>query len=307
MSFPVFTTATWTLDGISFNTGPDAQGFAYLVQKSIGWAGSAPARPDLVDRPTTSGSYRASNYYGSRVVELVGEAECLNWADRDALSDSLAGLCPDPDTLYSLTRTERTRTLSLSVERTGKVEVTEFPDGYTVGFNIQLVASEPRKFSTTIKAAMTQIAQAALLGVEWDGSSGSVTGVEWDGPSAPVTGVVWQASSGGSGFIDLDNAGTSRTPVLFTITGPTSGTLPMPTISDTRGNVITYSGSLAPGDVLTIDTATGLCLLNGSSVGGLMSRSAFFEIPPRTTLSVGFSASGPADTASLLAQWQDAY
>lgn len=306
MTFPVMTTATWSLDGVSFNTGPDARGFAYLVSKASGWSGSAPPRPDLTDRPSASGSYRASNYNGPKVVELDGVAECLEWADRDALSDSLAGLCGDPDTLYPLIRTERTRTLSLMVERLGKIEVTEFPDGFTVGFNIQLVASEPRRFSTELKAASTSIAQAALQGVQWDGTLGT-TGSEWDGPGTPITGVVWQAASGTSGFLDIDNAGTSPTPVLFTITAPSSGTLIMPTISDTRGNVLTYSGTLVPGDVLTIDTATGLCLLNGNSVGGLFSRSDFFEIPPRTTLSVQFSASGPADTASLLAQWRNAY
>jgi hypothetical protein len=305
MSYPVFSTATWTLDGVSFNTGPDERGFAYLVQKSAGWAGSAPARPDQADRPSANGAYRASNYYAPRVVELDGVAECSNWADRDALSDSLAGLCPDPDTLYPLVRVERTRTLRLMGERVGKVEVTELPDGYSVAFNIQLVASEPRKFSTLVQQAQTTIAQAALLGVEWGGPA-AVTGAEWGGPAA-VTGVVWQAGAGTSGVVDLTNDGTSPTPILFTITGPTSGTLPMPTITDTRGNVLQYNGSLSAGDVLTIDTATGLCLLNGGSVGGQFSRSDFFEIPARTTLSVGFSASGPADTASLLAQWSAAY
>jgi hypothetical protein len=305
MSYPVFSTSTWTLDGVSFNTGADGNGFAYLVQKATGWAGSAPARPDQTDRPSANGAYRASNYYASRVVELDGVAECSNWADRDALSDSLAGLCADPDTLYPLVRTERTRTLSLLGERMGKVEVVELPDGFSVAFNIQLIANDPRKFSTLVRSASTSIAQAALLGVEWGGPAGT-TGTEWGGP-AGVTGVVWQAGSGTSGVVDLTNDGTSPTPILFTITGPTSGTLPMPTITDTRGNVLTYNGALSPGDVLTIDTGTGLCLLNGGSVGGQFSRADFFEIPAHTTLSVQFSASGPADTASLLAQWSDSY
>jgi hypothetical protein len=307
MTLPVIAGAAWTLDGLSFNTGPDANGFSYLVSKSVGWSGSAPARPDLTDRPSSNGAYRASNYRGSRVVELEGVAECAEWTDRDALIDSLNGLCADPDTLYPLVRTERTRTLSLLVELLGKVDVIEHPDGFSVDFTIQVVASEPRRFSTEVKSASTQIAQAALLGVAWDGPAIPITGIEWDGNAIPVTGMVWQASSGVSGFIDLDNAGTAPTPVLFTITAPSSGTLIMPTITDTRGNVLTYNGTMAPGDVLTIDTATGSCLLNNYSVGGLFSRSDFFEIPPHTTLSVQFSASGPADTAQLLAQWQDAY
>jgi len=307
MNLPAMTTGTWTLDGISFNTGPDENGFSYMVKKHKGWTGGPPSRPELIDRPSDHGAYRSSNYDAPRVVELAGIARCTSWADRDALGDSLAGLCRDPDLTYALTRTERSRTLQAFVERTTGTDVTEMPDGFTVSFNISVIASETRKYSTEVKTASTSLAQAALLGVAWDGPAIPITGTEWDGPAIPITGVVWQASSGVSGVIDIDNDGTAPTPVLFTITGPPSGTLLMPTISDTRGNVLIYNGSMVTGDVLTIDTATGLCLLNGYQVGGLMSRSDFFEVPARTTLSVQFSASGSADGSGLLAQWSDAY
>jgi hypothetical protein len=307
MTMPAFSVNTWTLDGLSFNTGPDANGFSYLVRTSDGWKGSPPRRPDLADRPDASGSFRGPNYASSRVVELDGVAIAPSASTRDQMADLLEGLCRNPNPLYDLVRNERGRSLRLGVEIQGRIDVRELPDGCAVAFNIQLVASDPRKFSTTVKSASTAIAQDPLDGMLWNGTPGN-TGAEWNGPSAPITGTVWQASSGVSGVLPLDNDGNESTPVTFTITGPSSGTLVQPTITDTtNGNVLTYSGTLMPLDVLMIDTGTGNVTLNGSSGAGQMSRADFFEIPPHSTTVVQFSAAAPASTAQLTATWSDAY
>lgn len=308
MGLPAMGTYTWSLDGLSFNTGVDGNGFSFLVKTSKGWKGSPPRRPDLTLRPDSDGAYRGPNYAGPRVVELDGIAQVEPGVSRDALTDALEGLCRGATPLYALVRNERDRALQLLVEVQGSIDIRELPDGATVAWNIQLVASDPRKFSTSVKTASTAIAQAPLDGVLWDGTPGN-TGVEWDGPAAPpITGVVWQASSGVSGVISLDNAGNADTPILFEIQGPVTGTLVQPTITDTtNGHVLTYSGTLIPGDVLTIDTGTGNVRLNGSSGAGQMIRADFFDVPARSTIAVQFSASGPADTAQLTATWADAY
>jgi hypothetical protein len=252
-----------------------------------------------------SGPHRPARHQ-RRVIELSGIARCPRRSDREELADRLAGLCLDPNTLYPLSRTEATRTLQAYVEMAAN-DVWEMRDGCSLGFNIQLIAPDPRKYSTTTKSDATGIAQAALDGIQWDGPAGT-SGVEWDGPALPVTGVVWQASSGVPGVLALDNAGTAATPILFEITAPATGSLINPTITDTgRGYVITYGGTLVPGDVLTIDTGTGLIQLNGSSASGQLARADLFEIPARTTIVIQFSASGPADTAQLTATWADAY
>lgn len=307
MSLPAFTYNTWSLDGISFNTGPDANGFSYLVQSSKGWKGSAARRPDLTLRPDTNGAYRGPNYAGVRVVELDGIAQIQPGGDRDALADTLAGLCSGANPLYALVRNERNRSLQLLVEVQGAIDIRELPDGGTLMFNIQLVASDPRKFSVAQKTATTAIAQAPLDGVLWNGTPGN-TGTEWNGPAFPITGTVWQASSGVSGLLTLDNAGGAPTPILFRVDGPLTGSLVQPTITDTtNGNVLTYSGTLMPGDVLLIDTGTGNVTLNGSSGAGQMSRADFFEIPAGSSIVVQFSGALPSATAQLTATWQDAY
>lgn len=307
MTLPAFTKNTWELDGITFNTGPNESGFAYLVKTSKGWKGAPARRPQLADRPDAHGSYRGPNYQASRVIQLTGIAQCSRRADRDALTDSLEGLCRDPYTLFGLTRHEFDRSLTAWVELNDTIDVTELPDGCTVLFDIQLVASDPRKFSSAIKTAETGIAQAPLDGILWNGTPGN-TGIEWSGPDMPVTGLVYQASSGVSGVLALDNEGTAETPILFTINGPATGTLPNPTITDTgRGYVISYGGTLVNGDVLTIDTGTGEVTLNGSSASGQLTRADLFDIPAGDTVVIQFSASGPADSAVLTARWSDAY
>jgi hypothetical protein len=306
MQLPALAT-TWELDGFAFNSGPDVNGFSALVKGTTGWRGSAPSRPQVTPRPTSSGAYRSSNYYGPRVIELNGIAQAPTRDARELLADALAGLCADPDTQYPLVCNERTRSLYAYVERQSDIDVTDLPDGFTVTFDIQLVASDARKFSTSVKSAQTAIAQAALLGVEWNGPASPFTGVQWSGPAVPTTGVVWQASSGVSGIVALDNEGTASAPIQFTITAPVTGTLIMPSITDiTNGHALTYTGTLVPGDHLTIDTATGLVLLNGVAAGGQMIGD-LFEIPRLSTIQVQFAANGPADTAQLSAVWSDAY
>lgn len=299
---------TWELDGLSFNTGPDSRGYSFHVKTARGWDSGLPPRPRLSDRPNGNGSYRASNYRGSRVIELDGLARAASRLEREDLMATIAGVCLDPQTLYTLTKTTRARTLTLFAELTSEPAITPMPDGLTCAFNIQLVAADGRKYSTEVKSAQAMLAQASVQGVQWDGPGPSVSGVEWGGPGPSITGVVWQASSGTGSTIGLDNDGTAAAPILFTFTAPVTGTLPQPTVSrlDT-GETIAYSGTLVPGDVLTVNTGTGLALLNGVPVRGLFSRFELFEIAPRSATSVQFSAGGPADTATMLAQWSDAY
>jgi len=308
VSFPAFSVNTWSLDGVSFNTGPDGFGHAFLVKSSKGWKGSAPARPDQTLRPNADGAYRGPNYRGPRVIELDGVAQCAGRADRDALCDRLEGLMADHDSLYDLVRNEYSRSLKCRVERQAAISVTELPDGVTVLFNIQVVASDGRKFSTTQQSAQTTLAQDPADGILWDGTPGA-QGTEWQGPAtAPNTGLVYQSTAGSPGVLVITNNGTSPTPVRFTITTPPGQSMPMPQlIVAATGDTIAYNGTMAAGSTLTVDTGTGLVLLNGATGTGQLSRADFFEVPPKTTYIVQFTAGGPAPGATASAVWADAY
>lgn len=308
MVLPVFG-PSWQLDGVSFNTGADVDGFSFIVQSSDGWVSGLAPRPQLQPRPTANGDYRSSNYRASRVVTLKGLAESPTRQSRELMCDKLAQLCSDPDTLYPLVRTERTRELVAYVEMQGQPVITELPDGQHATFNLQVVASDPRKYSTLVKTAgPAAIAQAPADGLLWDGTAGT-TGTEWDGPSAPATGTIWQATQGTSGVLSMTNNGTAETPVLFTVTAPPAGTLQNFSITEIGGasRRIVDGYTMAAADVITIDTGTGFTTLNGSAVSGRFTSFSLITIPKQSTVTVQFASSAPAAGATLLAQWQDAY
>lgn len=308
MAIPVPSVGTWELDGVVFDGTDDVNGFAYVVQTVKGWPGSSSRRPDQAPRPNGNGSYRGPNYRGSRVIGLTGLAQTRSRAARDQLSDSLAGLCRAATPLFPLVRHENTRSLQCFVELNDTIDVTELPDGFTVTFDIQLIANDPRKFSTQLKHDETTLAQDPADGILWDGTGGG-TGTEWQGPAtAPNTGLVYQATAGAPGQLVMENDGTDDAPIIFTIRGPSTGTLPNPSLMEVgTGNTITYGGVLVPGDELTIDTGTGLVRLNGAAGAGQLSRADLFEIGPRSTSVVLFSAGGPAPGAIAEADWRDSY
>lgn len=299
----------WSLDGVTFNDGPHADtGFSYLVKTSKGWRGSPTRRPDNAARPNANGLYRGPNYAGGRVVELDGIAQAGSRYDRDGLCDTLEGLCGDPFALYDLVRQEPSRSLKLRVELNAGVSVLELPDGVTVAFNVQLLAIDGRKFDTQTEQASTTLAQAPLDGVLWNGTPGT-TGTEWQGPATdPNTGLVYQASAGTPGLLVCRNDGTQPAPIIFTITCGPSNTLVRPTLIDTAtGSVIQYAGTLVPGDVLTVDTGTGLVRLNGAAGAGQLARADYFDIPARSSSVVQFTAAGPSPGSTAKAEWHSAY
>jgi len=299
---------SWDLDGFSFNTGADDRGYSLLVKTAKGWDDGRPARPRLTDRPNGDGSYRSPNYRGPKVIELAGIAQAGSRADREQLKRRLNAVCADPNALYALSKTTAVDTLTAYVELADAPAVTDLPDGLTLTFNLQFVAPDGRRYSTTLKSALAMLAQAGAEGVYWNGPAPGSTGVEWNGPGPATTGTVYQASSSTGSTIALDNDGTAPAPILFTIAAPSAGTMPTPTITriDT-GETMAYTGTLRPGDLLTVNTGTGLALLNGIPVRGGFGRFEPFEIPKDTAIAVQFSAGGPADTATMLAQWSDAY
>lgn len=303
MSLPA-RTITWTLDSVTFDQGQDPNGFSYTVKKSTGWMGSPPPRPDLQNKPAGNGAYSGPNYDAPRVITLDGIAQCVNRADQDLLYDTLAGLCRDPETIYTLTKQEYTRALSCGVIRSAATDIQTLPDG-TLTFSIVLSAPDARKYDTNLQQATTGLASGNMGGVLWNGTPGN-TGVEWNGAGGG-TGVQWQQTAGSSGFFSMANAGSAPTPVFFTITAPPSGPLVQPTISTFDGQVLTYGGTMAANDVLTIDTGTGLALLNGANVGALFTQFNLFEIPARSTLNAQFSANNAGNGSTLLAQWSNAY
>jgi len=281
----------WELDGTQWNNGPDADGNRLLAQSVDGGPDSAPPRPDVEPRVNAPGAYRGPNYRGPKVVELTGKTESVSRVARQALADTLAALCSDPNTLYPLTQHEYGRTLTMWVELSDKVKVVPRRDGLTLDVNLQVIAPDGVRYTEDNPAQSTTLAAAAPGGVAWNGSP-SVTG-----------GLVYQDAAGSGGSLLLTNSGTAWAPIQFTIEPAPTVTNPTITAATTEAPRIAYNGALTT--ALEIDTGTGRVESAGVNLGGALSAADFFLVPPRSTLQVLFTAD--SGSASLTAINANAY
>lgn len=278
----------WELDGTSWNSGADGNGFRLLVERATGWTSSSPPRPDVQPRPNTDGGYRGPNYRGARIVELQGKAEAPTAAAREALADQLAALCSDANTLYPLTRHERTRDLTLWVELNDIIAVTERPDLLTLDVNLQLIAVDPVKYTDDNPTRTTGLASGAPGGVLWNGSPSVTGGTEWGGSPTLTGGLIYQSGNSDGGTITLTNTGTAWAPIRFVLT-PIGGSLGTPTLTNVAtGERITYGGTFT--GILKINTGSGLTTLDDVDVGPLLTETDFFLVPPQGSIDVVFTA-----------------
>src|SRR3954447_289154 len=155
------TLVTATLDGLSFGTGPDSNGFSLVVNEWDGWYDSPPSAPQITDRADTDGAFRGPNPRGAKYQQLVCTGYSTSETNRELLIDKIAALLADRNTVYPLVRNDRTRTLAMYVERDGKIAIKSRPDGHHVYFTIPLVSKDANKYTANNATRTTGVVAAA--------------------------------------------------------------------------------------------------------------------------------------------------
>lgn len=142
---------TATINGLSFNTGPDGNGIDWRLAEVEGW--EAPAvRQQLVDRVGADGSVLVETAYSHRPLVLRGWAICTSntmlWTARQELAAQLdtAGATDGADAV--LTVNEPTVAKRATVRLAGAIRVRELSDK-VFEFEAPLVAPDPRKYRIT--------------------------------------------------------------------------------------------------------------------------------------------------------------
>src|SRR5438067_59827 len=180
--------------------------------------------------------------------------------------DSLLGVCPLPDQLYTLTVTDEsgvTYTASVSID--GQI-LTKAQSATSVTFSLQLFAPDPRRFGPSHTATVQQGTTA--------------TG----GVAYPVTYPVAYGTPGTTGSTQVTNNGTAYSDLVFTLNGP----LKNPVIRhSTTGHQISYTGTIPSGAYVTIDTASGSCLYNGTqNYRAFLAPNMWFTLPAHSSITV---------------------
>lgn len=299
----MYSSITATLDGLSFGTGPDSDGFSLVVNRWGGWYSPPPAAPDIVGRPDASGSYRGRNLRRAKrmLLECTGKSESIS--TRELLMDKVAAILIDEDTTYPLLRNEMTRSLTMWVELDDTIAMAPLGNQH-FRFAVPLIASDPYKYSEMNQAESTGLPTQPTDGILWDGPGPGVTGIQWDGPGPGVTGLQYQTSVGNSGVIQLTNNGTAEAPIEFTI----SAVAVNPKIINIQTQQIIRLGAVIQSpSVVTINTKTGRAMMDSVNVTGLLTNSDFFNVPPKSTIAIAFSADGGSVGSILTARNANVY
>jgi hypothetical protein len=174
--------------------------------------------------------------------------------------------------------------------------------GTIVGGAVEFTASDPRRYSVDEQSAQTGLPRPEP-GLDWTTAPG---GLDWT--TAPG-GLDWGAA-GVIGSMTANNTGDAPTHPVVEFRGPAT----MPSLlQQETGAVLEYDLTLAAADVLTIDTAAGTVLLNGSASRLYTATKASvpegsFVLPPGSTSLVFRSGDPTPDPAALaVVRWRNAH
>lgn len=289
----LMTKPTWSVDGWRGNYTDD-NGVCWLVYKDSGWYDPVDVRSRDDEKTVSDGDYSEDNRNAPRVISLIGHAKAPTVQATDAAMDQFTAVLRSPG-LKQLVVEEVSRDLMAYVKLASAS--TERFSRTSFDFQIVMMAPDPRKLSTTQNSVTVPLPSAGPGGAQWNGPAGS-TGAPWNGP-AGTTGMPWGAT-GVSNLGVIDNtSSTAAADLLFTMTGP----LTNPSILNvTTGEILTYQGVLATGDVVTVDTGSGRVLYQGADRGPQLAPAQLFLAPAGTSTTVAFTAA--SGTGFLTAAWR---
>lgn len=289
----------WTLGGIVFNGAPGGDGIEYVASEVTGWSGSAPRRTAHTDRPSTAGTYKQAAFYGGRSISITGWAYAPDVYTRRQVEHKLAALANESNTLYDLTCSEETGTLTAKVELDSPIDVVLNIDEHYLDFSFQLHAQDPRKYAASASTS------AALP----SSSSSGLDFVTTGGLDFVTTGGLNFGTPGSNGLVSINNTGTAEMWPVITLTA-VSATVTNPIITNgNTGQVLAYTGTLSPGDVLVIDSSpySRSVKLNGSDRRAFLTTASWFTLLPGVTTSISYNATSSDSTSTMSVQWAPAF
>lgn len=253
-------------------------GGAHRIQRIQGWEDLPGVRDMDVERPRAHGDFPGEQWAAGRAVTIEGVSVGDNL---DALLLELqAATSLLSATMSDLTITSHGRTLTA----TGAVVRRQMPEDVKNGqrafpWALQWQCPDPLRYA----AAVTVSTGLPAAG---------------GGLVYPLTDPLDYGTPGETGQRTLINGGTADAPLLFVVTGP----LPSGFEISAAGQRITYPVAVPAGQVITIDTAAGALLVEGTSDRRSDLTSAdWLVVPAGSTLTVQFTSLGGAyDPAATL-------
>ena len=248
------------------------------VRTLLGWDELPETRMDAPVRPQAHGRFDTPVWADERIVTLSGQIVSQG---RDALLQTLQSAMTLPVGLSSaedliVTRAGRTlssraRLTAFKTPTTGNWAVGEVP------FVIEWRCRDPLRYGEP-KSVTTSFPRLRG-GLEYD--------LYTDGAGADL-GYLDYGEASDTGRVVVSNGGTADTWPVFQVTGPidSSGFDIALVGTDQR---VRFSGPVASGSALMIDSASGTAVIDGSADrGGLLTQRDWFAVPAGGSVEVAF-------------------
>lgn len=236
------------LDGLTFSSEgalhPDGY-MLWLDNNAEGWDSSPDQRRDRTARLWAHGEFTERSWAEGRMITLEGEAQCPDESVAAMAEDTLAATLADGLVQVMTVVDAHRPTKSAEVGLTSSVKLAWVND-VTVGFQIHLLAADPRKYGQALTAS---------TGVPVDGG-----GLSYDLYTVGSTGVLDYGAAGAPGTVSTMNVGTADTAPVHTITGNCPNGFTITELG--TGRRLVYVGAVILGQVISLDAADGSVLLN---------------------------------------------
>jgi hypothetical protein len=237
------------LDGLGIDIGQlnvttrDTAGVLWRTfSPLIGWDGSPASSVQLTKKPRGAGAWASPRNFAAKPFTFNGRIEAPSVDALQVAIDQLNAAATLTDTVVSVQRGSHAR--SVIAFRQGEVMVADLTD-VVVDWSLQMVASDPRKFTTAVTGNTLLPYSTGGIGV----------------PTVVPTVV---ASTGSDGTVSLVNPGNATGAVVVRIDGPANG----PVITHLgSGLQLTFDSTLviASDEFLVVDMEAQTALANGQA------------------------------------------
>jgi hypothetical protein len=303
---PIHDPPVWTIDGISFNGDPDANGITWIADEDSDPLSAPAPTATFTPKYQRHGSFWLPGFVerGKASFTFQVSARRDDWAGLRRASLKMLALCQDQSRLYPLVFQSEIGNLVQYVTREGDILI-KHVEAEVPAFmaSVQFTAPDPRRYDETWTTLTTGVPQGSITGLDF--SAGSGAGLDFDAGSG--AGLDF-GPAGTAGTIVLDNTrGTAPTAPTLTLAGP----LTTPVLTVANGS-IKYNATLAAGDYVVINPEDPSVLFGAAAASrGYLANPAnwdAFTVPPGGSLSIGLSHSGPStDLGTLTARFRAAY
>lgn len=294
LEYPRYTIGDWNGNYLDDNQ------ISWYVESSDIRDGRAP-KTHYQERPTGMGAWRARSYLSGHAFTVSGYGSTPTLQTRELARDQLLGLFVNGgQQLLAYDSGAWVRTLM--VELNGQPRFAVRRNRTNFNWQLPLFAADGRMLSADAKnTPAVQSSSLSTDGLDWETGGG----LDWVEAGLGGNGLDW-GTSGTQGILYMSNDGNVETWPTFVIVGP----MIQPTLTDpATGRQLMYSGTVAAGQTLVIDTSpyTRSVKLDGVDRFGFMLSAQWMAIPPQSeggSLTLQFGGSG---TGTAQGTWQDAY